>query len=240
MRTLPERSSEAILKAVEHWYSRRQATAGDRSAGTAFSIAISREAGARGTSVAQAIGRCLGWQVYDQELLQMIARELGLRDNLLKSVDEHHISWLREVAAGFASAPVVSESAYVQQLIETVLSLGTHGECVIVGRGATFMLPRDRTLRLRLIAPLAQRIEIMAQDFNLTRREAEERVRKLDHNRRAFIQEYFSKDLNDPVHYDLVLNVANFSVEECAELAIAALHQLQKRKVERPHVITGA
>src|SRR5438445_13024366 len=46
-----------------------------------LTVAISREAGARGSGIGRRAGRALGWQVYDQELLEYIAQEGTLRQD---------------------------------------------------------------------------------------------------------------------------------------------------------------
>src|SRR5262245_18772594 len=134
-----ERSTEAAVRAQHHWQARRELE--KRSPSTGVTIALSREAGVLGTSVAQELGRLLGWPVYDHELVQMIAEEMGLRVTLLESVDERHRGWLNEAMEQFMSVPNVSESTYVRHLVETILSLGTHGECVVVEHGAAQILP---------------------------------------------------------------------------------------------------
>jgi hypothetical protein len=108
-------------------------------------------------------------QVYDHELLQWIAQEMHVRTSLLQSVDERRQSWPLETAEAFLTASresdsqaMVSESGYVRHLVQTVLALGVHGECVIVGRGAAFILPAETTLRVRLVAPVKQRIATLA------------------------------------------------------------------------------
>jgi len=88
---------------------------------------------------------------------------MGLRATLLESVDERRKSWLLEFLDGLSSVPAVSESAFVRNLIETVLALGAHGECIIVGRGAAQILPAETTLRARLVAPLSERIATKAR-----------------------------------------------------------------------------
>ena len=150
-RSVTERLTEALIRANAHWETQRRKTE------RALSIAISREAGARGSSVAREVGRRLGWTVYDHELLESIAREMKVRASLLESVDEKHKSWLEERVEAFSAIPYVSENAFVRHLVETVLSLGVHGECVIVGRGAAHILPAATTLRVRLIAALDDR-----------------------------------------------------------------------------------
>ncbi len=49
----------------------------------------------------------------------------------------------------------------------TLLSLGAHGECIIVGRGSAQVLPSATTLRVRLVAPLRDRASIISQRFGI-------------------------------------------------------------------------
>ena len=60
------------------------------------------------------------------------------------------------------------ESAYVRHLIETLLTLAMHGKCIIVGRGANVVVPSETVLRVRLIAPLGERIATVCERRNLS------------------------------------------------------------------------
>jgi cytidylate kinase len=197
----------------------------------AYTIALSREAGANGSLVARAVGKRLGWLVYDRELVQHIAADLGVRASLVESVDEKHRNWPQEWLESFSSAPAVSESAYARNLLETLLSLGAHGECVIVGRGAAQVLPTATALRVRLVGPVEDRIKAVCQRFGVPHEEAKRWVERTDGERARFVKDHFQKDSTDPRGYDLVLNSSRFSVPECADLIIEALHRLQARGV---------
>jgi cytidylate kinase len=235
-RVSSEHPSEALLRAFQHWEARRRAAAreaGGPGAPQAFTIALSREVGGRGTSVARAVGARLGWPVYDHELLEQIAQEMGLRTNLLESVDERHISWLEECVAQLAAVPAVSENAFVRHLVQTIFSLGAHGECVIVGRGAPQILPAATTLRVRLVAAREHRIAVISHERHLARQEAERYIDSTERERVRFIRDHFGKDPTDPQNYDLVLNTSRFLVEECAQLIVAALHHLQTRSTAK-------
>jgi cytidylate kinase len=220
-----------MAKVLQHWETRRKAEANqlDRSgrSSRAFTIALSRESGARGTSTAREVGARLGWTVYDHELLERIAQEMNLRTSLLESVDEKTVSWLQECAEAFASVPSVSGSAYVRHLVQTLLSLAAHGECVIVGRGAAQVLPGETTLRLRLVAPVEWRIVAISQKLGISREEAARQIERTDRERVRFVKDHFHKDATDPREYDLVLNSSRFSVGQCADLIVEALHRLQ-------------
>jgi cytidylate kinase len=192
-----------------------------------FIIAISREAGANGSAIAHLLGERLDWPVYDYELVERIAGEMGLRSQLLESVDEKRMSWLQECAESFSSGKSVTENAYVRHVVETLLTLALHGECIIVGRGANVVAPPETTLRVRLVAPLCERIATVRKRRNLSFEEAQRWVEKIDRERAHFIEDHFHKKADDPHLHDLVLNTSRFSLEECAEIIIDVLHRLQ-------------
>lgn len=233
LKTTSERMADAIERARRHWQAGHRAatrpTSEAEAAPRPFTIAFSREAGTNGPAIARAVGERLGWPVYDRELLQKIAEEMGLHTKLVESVDEKQMSWLRECVRTFSAAPSISETAFVRHLVETLLSLAAHGECVIVGRGAAVVLPAETTLRVRLVGATRERVESIRQRFGITRPEAEAWIEKTDRERARFVQDHFQKDPNDPRHYDLVLNSSRFSVEECAEFIVNALHCFQAR-----------
>ena len=173
--------------------------------------------------IAREVANRLGWTVYDRELLHRIADDMGVPRRLVESVDERHIGWLGVCLEGFLSANGVNQSAYFRRLVEALFSLAAHGECVIVGRGATEILPPATTLRVRLVAPLDFRIEAVKREHGISQKEAAQRVATTDEERNRFITSHFSIDPTDSSNHDLVLNVSRFSQEECADCILAAL-----------------
>jgi cytidylate kinase len=228
----PDPVAETLEHLSRHWEERRKAVASRSDIPPephALTIALSREAGTQGTAVGHEVGTRLGWPVYDHELLERIAQDMGIRTSLLESVDERRVSWLLEAFESLMSAPYASEGAYVHRLVKTVLALGCHGECVIVGRGSAFILPVQTTLRVRLIAPLKDRIAAIGQRLGVPQEEATRQLGMLDRERNTFVQDHFFKDPGDPRYLDLILNVARYGVAGCAELIIDALDCMQDR-----------
>jgi cytidylate kinase len=227
-------SAQHLAEALVHAGNYGTEPHAQRGEGPFFAIALSREVGAGGTSVGRELGDRLGWPVYDNELVERIAKEMKLRTRLLESIDERRMAWLQgSVDTFLASLPPISETAYVRHLIETILSLGTHGECVLVGRGAALILPPATTLRVRLVADLEDRIAHMSRDRGLSREEATRYVERTDRERRRFIQDHFHKDPTDAQHYDLVLNFSRFPAGECADIILEALRRLQARAARK-------
>jgi cytidylate kinase len=224
----------AMQHLSQHWEARQKTASPNRPPGPkGFAITLAREAGTQGTAVAQEIGRLLGWQAYDHELLQQIGRDMGLNAKLLESVDERQRSWILESLDSFMSTsrqsdsvPAVTQSSFVHHLVKTVLALGALGECVIVGRGAAFILPVETTLRVRLVGPVKERIAALCLKQGISERDATRRLRTIDRERADFIQDHFYKDVADPSNYDLVVNAMRFSVPQMADLIVQALRGL--------------
>src|SRR5437879_5850967 len=106
-----QRQTESLEQAYRHWDQRRRQVDAAGQRVRRFSMALTREAGTPGTSVARAVGARLGWPVFDHELVEAVAREMGLRARLLESVDERQKSWLLEMTEALAaSTKSVTES----------------------------------------------------------------------------------------------------------------------------------
>jgi cytidylate kinase len=196
----------------------------------AFTIALTRETGSRVSLVADKLSERLGWPVYDQELLRRVAEDMGLRTSLLESVDEKRFNWVVGLLDPFAVTNRLTEGDYVHHLSRVVLALAANGECILVGRGAAHFLPPAWTLRVRLVAPLEDRIQTIRELHGVTREAAAKRVADTDAERNQFVREHFSKDTTNAANYDLVLNTSRLAPAECADLIAQALHRMQARK----------
>jgi cytidylate kinase len=204
-----------------------------------FTITISREAGALGNSVAAEVGRRLGWPVYDREILDKIAEELRRPPSRLEAVDERPASWLEECLSALGDQHHVSPDTYFKYLNGVVRGLGVVGHCLIVGRGANFILPAQTTLRVRLVALPEDRARVVAQRLGLPAGEAAAWVVSTERQRRAFIKRYFRQDPTVPHHYDLVLNTSRLAVDEAADVIIQALRQFEGRSAPSGHPEPG-
>jgi hypothetical protein len=165
--------------------------------------------------------------------LEQIAKTMNVRVDLLKSVDEKRVTSLQECIESLITSAPIRSGAYLRHLLDTILSLGIHGECVIVGRGAAQILAVATTLRVRLVAMLEDRINVMMKKLDISHQEATRHVELTDRERIRFVQDHFHKDPTDPLQYDLVLNTSRLSVAECADVIITALRGMQQRVRKR-------
>lgn len=191
-------------------------------------VAISREAGSRGTEIAHLVGQQLGWDVLDKELLDFIAQRYKLPRDMLEIVDETRANWFHDVLGTFFDSRLVSQDCYVAHLERIMYLAALHGNVVFVGRGAQCVLPRSSGITVRIIAPLKQRVEHMMQRGNLERAAAEKLVGELDASRAEFCRRHFHHDIRDPLDYDLIINTARLSTETAAELIVETLGRAQR------------
>jgi cytidylate kinase len=193
-----------------------------------ITIALSRQAGAGGYEIAQAVSARLGWPVYDHELLDRIAEEKGLNARLLASLDERHVGWLEDAFRAYCAPHSGHQGVYLRTLLGLLASLGKAGHCIIVGHGAPQVLPADTTLRVRVIAPRAIRVANVQKNRKLSLAEAERWIDTTERERLRFVERHFHVNDAEPLGYDLVLNVERLNMEECATLIVEAARAREK------------
>ncbi len=187
-----------------------------------LTITISREAGARGGSIAKRAGVKLGWQVYTQEMMEYLSQEGGFRQEIDTQLPPAALAWIDEQQERLLAEQNLSRSPTVLDLSRMVLALGAQGEAVMLGRGAGLLLPAATTLKVRLVAPHADRVAYLSQWLRLSEAEAAEQVLSRDQRRADFLLTHFHKKPGDIHHYDMVLNTSLLGEERCADLIVHA------------------
>jgi len=193
---------------------------------TGLYVAISREAGSGGTEIAHEVGRQLGWDVLDKELLDFMAERYKLPRDMLDVVDEARANWFHDVLGVFLDAQVVSQDRYVAHLERIVHLAALHGNVVFVGRAAQYMLPRHCGLAVRIVAPRQRRVDNLTSRHVIDRSKAVQLLDDLDSARVEFCRRHFHRNPLDPLEYDLVINTARMSVETAAEMIVVAFGRI--------------
>ncbi len=189
-----------------------------------FTIALSREVGTPEQEVAREVGERLGWPVYDREIPARIAEQVHLPLRAVAEIDERRQNWLLECISAFGAHHDLSESRYFHHLVSVIRSMGDRGRCLIVGHGAGFILPSRTTLRVRLIGDRERRVSAFARSMKTDRATAAHRLEEVNRERGRFLRDHFHVDPTQPDHYDLILNTSQWSISECADVILHALH----------------
>jgi cytidylate kinase len=188
-------------------------------------ISISRQVGSGGNALARAIGERLGWRVLDREIVAEIAREAHRPEPVIAAHDERPSRPLDDYLSYLIVPGDPGRTRFIEEMVSTIRSLTRSGNAVILGRGANWFLDASRGLRLRVVAPLDYRTEELASRLGLRREDAARRVRELDAEQKTFIRQSFGHDVDDPLGYDMVLNLGAMDADAAAGIVLAALER---------------
>lgn len=109
-------------------------------------------------------------------------------------------------------------------LESVVKELARSQALVIQGRGSQFFL-RDylQALHVQVVAPLELRVKRVIQDLKLDEEKAKQEIARFNNSARKFVRRYFNTEVEDPIHYDLVINTGRVSFEAAASMIVDAL-----------------
>jgi cytidylate kinase len=202
--------------------------------GVRRAVTLSRQAGCGAVIVAEKLAEQLqqrapqpsgaAWTVFDRDLMAKVLADHNLPAYLAKSLPEDRISKIEDTLADiFGLRPNVD--TLIQQTAETLMKLAGLGGVIIIGRAGNIVTAgMPNVLHVRLVAPLEDRIARISRDDHKTPDAARKFCLEEEQARTRFLKTYFNADINDPLHYHLVINTSLMGYENTANLiADAAL-----------------
>jgi Cytidylate kinase-like family len=223
-----ERGPRSVNEMVEHqvrrWLAEQQRRAQERRLPERPRpvITVSREAGARGTELGRRVADRLGFHLWDQELVQQIAEQVGAPELPFRAVDEQARNAIQDLLAGILMGDAFTEKGYLAQLVRVLHAIAHQGSAVIIGRGAQFVLSHESTLRLRVVGAIDTRVRNVASVRGLSEREARAEVQRIDRERLTFVRHHFHNDAADLSAYDLVVNSTTIPFDRAVDVVVSA------------------
>ena len=184
-------------------------------------LCLSRQVGTDGVGVATLLGKQLGWPVFDREILEAMADSDETRRRIYESMDERDLGWWEEALRSLMQSEFVRND-YFKRLCETLLSLARQGPCIFLGRGADLVLPRDRGFRVRLLEPVEVRLQRLCRILECDTAAGKRQMERIERERRRFLRRHFGIDSEDPMRFDLTVNLAELSHAEAAAAILEA------------------
>jgi cytidylate kinase len=164
-------------------------------------LTISRQVGSLGDEIAEEVARALDYTLIDKyEIHDMIS---SLSDDFSAELT----SLAEESQPGFFDRMFRHQSVYVNLLSALIYDAAAADKVVIKGRGGQFLLTHHpNVLNVRVVAPFDLRVKRFQEREDMNPELAGEIIKKADHDRSAFIQYLYKKDVASPECYDLVFN----------------------------------
>lgn len=198
-------------------------------------ITIARQYGSGGREIGRVLAEQCGFDFYDNNLITLSAKKIGLDAGRLTDADEkipNSILYTLAIGSSMYSGmhnhnfQPVNDKLFVAQsdIIEEIAK--EEKGAVIVGRCADYVLEgREDVTRIFLYADFDRRVEEIARRHNLKSTEAKSLVVKTDKRRGNYYNYYTGKKWGKLENYDMALCTDNRTPEEiCAIIkAIAGI-----------------
>lgn len=178
-------------------------------------INIGRQFGSGGRTVASLIGRKLGIEVYDNELLLKAAENSGVHPEFFRHNDERK----RFFTFGYSQNAINDEGLFKIQS-DAIRSIAENGSAVFVGRAADYVLRDLRCLDVFVSAPLEWRKTLVAERSKLSSEEAEKLILRKDKTREYWYNFFTFGNWGVASNYDLCVDSSILGLEGTADLII--------------------
>ena len=193
-------------------------------------ITISRQFGAGGKSLAERIAQKMGYEIAHEEIIEKLAEMAQVTTEGIRTYEVEDLGDSDEGGSFLSpkkfidhifdtSKKYMESDRYVALLNQILPQIAEKGNTIILGRGAQFILKDHRdTVHVLLIADIDDRIGFMQETYNLSRSEAANSVNKQSIRRRKLMKLFHSDDYDQPVHYDMVLNMSKLDMDLAVEM----------------------
>ena len=192
-------------------------------------ITIAREPGSGGAPIGRLVADKLGFEFLDEAIVDEIANSTKKRKEVIQAVDEKSRGAIDDLLHSLLNDEYVDDMEYVQELVRTILLYAHRGHCVLVGRGANFITPSAYGLHVRITAPYQVRVQRAVQYEGFTEVKAKQVIKKVEEERKDFVEQYFSKNIKKSNAYDLTINTEFLDMEDARDIIVKAFCHKFKR-----------
>jgi CMP/dCMP kinase len=196
-------------------------------------ITISRQYGSGGSEVAERVANALGWHLYDNAMVDEVARRLGMSTAEVSAREERVPSFPERIATAMALGvpevmPTVadlatepSEERIVEVTKRVIEEAVQAGPAVLVGRGAQCMLAaRADALHVFCYAPAEVLASYVITNFGVSTAEAHRIVADKNHQREQYVKRYWKRNWRDLSNYHLCVNTAWLGLDGAADVVV--------------------
>jgi hypothetical protein len=181
---------------------------------TRGSLSASRE-------VAETVRRELGCRMITREEILEHASHYGVDETGLAGKDlmamEPPNLWDRHAA---------QRRLYLTFLRASLMDLVADGNIVYLGHMGQFILSRvPKVFRIKVDSSMEYRVRALMQGSKLTEDDATDYIEKIDERRRSWAKFLYGVDYDDPLNYDMILNLEHMSFDSAGEIVACAVRR---------------
>ena len=189
-------------------------------------ITIGREFGSGGREFGRKLAELIGFPYYDREIITEIAKRTSLSEKYVQNIAEHKPVIPFPIHTGrtfFAVMPDYGQSVQAEQH-NIIREAAANSDCVIVGRGADYILRELKPFRIFVYSSLDSKIkrcrENQSKDYEpsgMNDKELAKRIAQINKSRADYYEFYTGQDWGDKANYDLCANTDFIAPDKLAE-----------------------
>lgn len=179
-------------------------------------VTISRGAKSGGIALANKLSERLGYRCLSREILLEGAKKYNIDEETLAAELEKTPTFWQRLTHEQNRYLIFIKCALLQAALDD--NLVYHGHA-----GQLFLEGVKHALKVRIVAPLEHRVQIVMQDLSLSHDKAIAYIQRVDAARRRWVKSLYGKDWDDPGLYDLTVNLANVSLDNACAIIERAL-----------------
>lgn len=196
-------------------------------------ITIGRQFGSAGHDIGELIADGLGYDFYDKKLVEIAAKNSNMSSEVLESIDEKATSsLLYSLASGSYSLRGINGPLYYEMPLndklflaqsDIIKNVAAKENSVIVGRCADYVLDEVdgiNLINIFIYAPLEFRIKRVMEAFDITEKQAKDKISKADKQRKTYYGYYANRDWGKMSNYDICINSEKMGIKESADMII--------------------
>lgn len=182
-------------------------------------ITIAREYGSGGRLIAQRVAEKLGLVYYDNEVIDLAAKELGFDiDTIRRAAEEKSSSFMYTMSSSAFTLPLNDQVFTTQSKI--IRHLAKHDSCIIVNGIADYVLEDyENVLSVFIHAPIESRVQRVINEYHEEHDDVKKYVVKKDKARCNYYNYYTTKKWGQLKNFDLTIN-SDLGIEEAADLIV--------------------
>ena len=187
-------------------------------------ITVSREFGSGGRSIGKLVAEKLGYEYYDSELVERVAKETGFSAEYIADAGEYApgrsmLSYAFSSGTPHTGASMNATDYLWATQCRVIMEIAEKGNCVIVGRCADYILrSREDCLNVFIHADKDYKAKRIVELYGVTDKSPEKRLNEKDGKRKVNYKYFTGREWGVTTNYHLCLNSALFGQDICADI----------------------
>lgn len=179
-------------------------------------ITITRGAFSGGQELAERVAANLGYRCVSREVLIEASHRYGIPEAKFTEVLETEPHWWERWLESMRLYRIVMQTAMCE--------VAQGGNLIYHGHVGHELFPGIRhVLKVHITAPLAYQVQQVRAREGMSEQAATQYIEQVDKARYRRLQAVFGVDWRDPGRYDLMLNIAQMTLETAADLVVEAV-----------------